>query len=215
MTSSSTSDQPSSTSSTDQPGTQTLAYYDENARTFSDSTVNVEFSSMHERFEALPSPGARILDFGCGSGRDAKHFADAGYQVTATDGSAKLCRLARTHTGLPVRHELFQDLADVEAYDAIWACSSILHLPKRELPDVLAKMARAVVPGGVIYTSFKHGAFEGERNGRHFTDFTEPEFRAFLQRVPQLRIKEAWTTADVRPGREDEKWLNLLLTKRS
>ena len=56
MTSSSTSDQPSSTSSTDQPGTQTLAYYDENARTFSDSTVNVEFSSMHERFEALLSP---------------------------------------------------------------------------------------------------------------------------------------------------------------
>ena len=213
MTSSSTSDQPSSTSSTDQPGTQTLAYYDENARTFSDSTVNVEFSSMHERFEALPSPGARILDFGCGSGRDAKHFADAGYQVTATDGSAKLCRLARTHTGLPVRHELFQDLADVEAYDAIWACSSILHLPKRELPDVLAKMARAVMPGGVIYTSFKLGSFEGMRNGRYFTDLTEPAFRELLGQVESLSVEQCWTTSDVRPGRDAEQWLNLVLRK--
>ena len=213
MTSSSTSDQPSSTSSTDQPGTQTLAYYDENARTFSDSTVNVEFSSMHERFEALPSPGARILDFGCGSGRDAKHFADAGYQVTATDGSAKLCRLARTHTGLPVRHELFQDLADVEAYDAIWACSSILHLPKRELPDVLAKMARAVMPGAVIYTSFKLGSFEGMRNGRYFTDLTEPAFRELLGQVESLSVEQCWTTSDVRPGRDAEQWLNLVLRK--
>ena len=80
---------------------------------------------------------------------------------------------------------------------------------------MFGKMLAALKPGGIIYTSFKLGTFEGMRNGRHFTDFTEPEFRAFLQRVPQLRIKEAWTTADVRPGREDEKWLNLLLTKRS
>ena len=213
MTSSAASGQPGSASSTDQPSAQTLAYYDENARAFSDSTVNVEFSSMHERFEALPSPGARILDFGCGSGRDAKHFADAGYQVTATDGSAKLCRLARTHTGLPVRHELFQDLADVEAYDAIWACSSILHLPKRELPDVLAKMARAVMPGGVIYTSFKLGSFEGMRNGRYFTDLTEPAFRELLGQVESLSVEQCWTTSDVRPGRDAEQWLNLVLRK--
>ena len=194
---------------------RTLAYYAENARKFAGSTADVEFSAMQLKFESLLPSGAKVLDFGCGSGRDAKHFVDAGFDVTATDGSPELCEIAERLAGIPVRNELFQDLAETETYDGIWACSSILHLPKPDLADVLAKMAAARKPGGVVYTSFKHGTFEGMRNGRHFTDFTESGFRAFLQRVPQLRVDEAWTTADVRPGREDEKWLNLLLTKRS
>jgi len=193
--------------------TQTLAYYNQNAEAFAGSTANVEFSQMQQRFERLLSPGARILDFGCGSGRDAKHFLDAGFDVTATDGSAELCKLAHGLTGLPIRHELFQDLADIDAYDGIWACSSILHLPKPELTDVFGKMRDALRPGGIIYTSFKHGTFEGVRNGRYFTDFTEPAFREFLAGIPSLRIEELWITGDVRPGREDEKWLNLLLRK--
>ena len=191
----------------------TLAYYDENATAFASSTANVEFSETQRRFEELLSPGARILDFGCGSGRDAKHFLDAGFDVTATDGSAELCRLADQRIGRPVRHELFQDLAETDAYDGIWACSSILHLPKAELANVFGKMLAALKPGGIIYTSFKLGTFEGMRNGRHFTDFTEATFREFLAGIPGLRIQQAWTTRDVRPGRENEQWLNLLLAK--
>ena len=193
--------------------TDTLAYYDENAAGFASSTADVEFSEMQQRFEALLSPGARILDFGCGSGRDAKHFLDAGFDVTATDGSAELCKLAEQRIGRPVRHELFQELSDIEAYDGIWACSSILHLPKAELADVFGKMLAALKPGGVIYTSFKHGTFEGMRNGRYFTDFTEATFRAFIAGIPGMRIKRVWITGDARPGRQDEQWLNLLLTR--
>ena len=195
------------------PITDTLAYYDENAASFACSTADVDFSEMQQRFEALLSPGARILDFGCGSGRDAKHFLDAGFEVTATDGSAELCKLAEQRIGQPVRCELFQELSDIEAYDGIWACSSILHLPKAELADVLGKMLAALKPGGVIYTSFKHGTFEGMRNGRYFTDFTEATFREFLANTPGVRIEQAWTTGDVRPGRQNEQWLNLLLRK--
>ena len=196
-----------------EPIAQTIAYYDENAREFASSTASVEFSAMQQKFESLFFPGAKILDFGCGSGRDAKHFLDAGFDVTATDGSLELCKLAEQLIGIPVRNELFQDLSEIEVYDGIWACSSILHLPKPALADVLAKMTAALKPNGVIYTSFKYGLFEGLRNGRYFTDFTESEFQAFLKQIPQLRIEESWTTADVRPGREDEQWLNLLLRK--
>ena len=118
----------------------------------------------------------------------------------------------------PSKARLFQpyavrDGAEIEVYDGIWACSSILHLPKPALADVLDKMTAALKPNGLIYTSFKYGSFEGLRNGRYFTDFTESEFQAFLKQIPQLRIEESWTTADVRPGREDEQWLNLLLRK--
>ena len=189
----------------------TLAYYATHARDFAESTANVEFSSTQDRFATLLPPGARILDLGCGSGRDTKHFLDAGFEVTATDGSPELCALASELAGIPVRCELFSDLADVDAYDGIWACSSILHLPRPELEDVLRKMARALRPNGVVYTSFKHGTFEGMRNGRHFTDFTEPALREFLVSVPELRILELWVSGDVRPGREAEQWLNVLL----
>ena len=197
----------------------TLSYYDENAEAFVRSTVDVEFSSTQNRFSALLAPGARILDFGCGSGRDTKHFLDAGFSVTAIDGSEALCEYARKLTGIPIRYERFQDLQDECAYDGIWACSSILHLPKDELADVFGRMVRALRPGGVIYTSFKYGEFEGLRDGRHFTDFTECSFKDFLASdlLPAearcLMIEDLWITSDVRPGRGDQKWLNLLLRK--
>ena len=68
-------------------------------------------------------------------------------------------------------------------------------------------MSRAVKTGGIIYTSFKYGEFEGERNGRYFTDFTTDTFKDFIHDMHGLKIEEQWITGDVRPGRGEEKWL--------
>ena len=160
------------------------------------------------------SVGAFILDFGCGSGRDTKYFLDHGYTVEAIDGSEDLCKLASAHTGVEVKHMLFQDLHEVNKYDAIWACSSILHLPYTELVDVMKKMVTALKDNGLIYTSFKYGTFEGVRNGRYFIDMTEDRLGKLLQDVDELEVEETWVTSDVRPGRGEEKWLNLFLRKK-
>ena len=190
----------------------TIDYYNQNADTFAEQTVAVDFQKTQDRF--LKSlRGSKILDFGCGSGRDAKYFFDLGYEVSAIDGSEELCKIARTYSGIDVKHMYFQDLDEQEAYDGIWACSSILHLTKNELKDVLAKMRRALKPGGIIYTSFKYGEFEGQRNGRYFTDFTLETFRDFMKDIPGLSMDEYWITGDVRPGRGEEKWLNLILSR--
>ena len=109
---------------------------------------------------------------------------------------------------------LFQELTEMKKYDGIWACSSILHLPINELADVMRKMAVALKDNGIIYTSFKYGTFTGERNGRFFTDMTEETFAEFLNEIDDLEIEEQWKTSDVRPGRGEEKWLNLILRKR-
>ena len=191
----------------------TLNYYNTNAKSFISSTLAVDFSQTQDKFLFLLPPAASILDFGCGSGRDTKYFLDAGMQVDATDGSEKLCRLASEYTGIPVRQMLFEELDTKEQYDGIWACSSILHLPKDVLKDVLKKMIVALKENGIIYTSFKYGMFEGERNGRFFTDFTEETFREFVSDVDEIKIEESWITGDVRPGRGDERWLNLILRK--
>lgn len=109
---------------------------------------------------------------------------------------------------------LFQELDDQEKYDGIWACASILHLSKNELADVLQKMCRALKNNGIIYTSFKYGTFEGERNGRYFTDLTEDSFRILLRSVRGLSVEKLWLTGDVREDRGNEKWLNIILRKR-
>ena len=108
---------------------------------------------------------------------------------------------------------LFEELNDQNIYDGIWACASILHLSKSDLFLVFHKMNKALKENGIIYTSFKYGEFEGERNGRYFTDFTEDSLKEFILQIPQLQIKEIWTTGDVREGRGDERWLNILIYK--
>lgn len=75
-------------------------------------------------------------------------------------------------------------------------------------------MVTALKPNGIIYTSFKYGTFEGERDGRYFTDMTEQIFADFIQDIKELQVEEEWVTADVRPGRNEEKWLNLILRKK-
>ena len=109
---------------------------------------------------------------------------------------------------------LFQELEELDKYDGIWACSSILHLPVDELEGVIRKMSDALKDKGIIYTSFKYGTFAGERNGRYFADMTEETFAEFLGRINSLEIEEQWITVDVRPERGEEKWLNLILRKR-
>ena len=101
----------------------------------------------------------------------------------------------------------------VNEYNGIWACSSILHLPKKELRSVLQKMCIALKDNGMIYTSFKYGNFAGDRNGRYFTDFIEDSFQKIIADISELKIEDCWITSDVRPGRDEEKWLNLLLRK--
>ncbi len=193
----------------------TIDYYNEHAQMFSDNTKEINFTGVQDRFLSKLSPEALILDFGCGSGRDTKYFLEKGFSVEAIDGSKELCRIASEYTGITVRHIYFEMLHEVEKYDGIWACSSILHLDRESLADVMRKMVAALKPGGIIYTSFKYGDYEGVRNGRYFTDFTEDSFLEFLGKLDctVVVIEEEWITSDARPGRSEEKWLNIILRK--
>ena len=193
--------------------TRTLTYYNQNAHAFISHTQTVNFQDTQERFLSHLRPGSRILDFGCGSGRDTRYFLQQGYSADAIDGSEELCRLASQYTGIPVKQMLFQDLDCRDTYDGIWACASILHLRMEELTDVFRRMILALHEEGILYVSFKLGNFRGERNGRYFTDIDESGFRKYAEQFPELTIRDLWITADVRSGREEEQWLNIILQK--
>lgn len=193
---------------------KTINYYDINAKEFVEGTLNVDFKATQDKFiNKLPAKGY-ILDFGCGSGRDTKYFLARDFNVDAIDGSIELCKIASEYTNIKVRHMYFNELSIVNKYDGIWACSSILHLSLDDLVDVFKRMSKALKDEGIIYTSFKYGDFSGERNGRYFTDMTENSFDKLIANVENLKVEEQWITADVRPQRGNEKWLNLILRKK-
>lgn len=194
---------------------QTLNYYNQNAPQFNSSTQSLDFAPIQNKFLSFLPPQAHILDFGCGSGRDTKYFLDHGYHTDAIDGSGELCRIASEYTGVPVKKMLFQELNAAEEYDGIWACSSILHSTYYELKDILKKLARALKKEGILYASFKYGDFEGMRNGRYFIDLTEGKLQKILQETNVFGLKEKWISTDIRPGRDEEKWMNIILIKKS
>ena len=193
----------------------TLDYYRRNAVSFTEHTLSADMSEHYARFERyLPKEGTpRILDLGCGSGRDSLHFLRKGCLVDALDGCEELCAAARELTGLPVRCALFGELSAVEEYDGVWASASLLHVPAEELPAVLARVRDSLKRNGVFYLSFKYGSGERDADGRHFTDLDEAGLEALLGAVPGLFTEEVWTSRDVRPGRENERWLNAVLRR--
>ncbi len=192
---------------------KTIDFYNNNAADFVSGTINADVTYIQDRFLALLPKGAKILDFGCGSGRDTKYFIEKGFRAEGVDGSEELCKIASDNTGTTVRHMMFNELDEFDTYDGIWACASILHLPKIELRDVLMKMIRATKYGGYIYASFRYGDFEGYIDERYFTYFTEESFEEFISDIGEIKIVDKWVSEDVRPDRREMKWLNLILRK--
>lgn len=191
---------------------KTIAYYNEHAEDFAASTFSVDMESLYQPFLENLSPTARILDLGCGSGRDSLAFKNKGYQVDAMDYSEALVKKATELTGIPVRQQSFYELEDVEIYDGIWACASLLHCERERLPEVIGRMLRSLKPSGVIYMSFKYGDSDREKDGRYFTDLNEQQAESILQQVVPHTLLKLWLTVDQRPDLQ-EKWLNLLIQK--
>ena len=193
----------------------TRKYYKDKAKQFFDDTVNLDMEKLYRPFLNLIPEKGKILDAGCGSGRDSRHFKKMGYSVTAFDYSEKLVKLASEYIEDTVLHMSFDDLTYNAEFDGIWACASLLHVPKSKMKDTIDKLAAGLKPGGILYASFKYGDKEGVRKDRLFSDYTESTFQSLIKKTPSLRIIKHWKTADVRPDRKGEYWFNALLRKES
>ncbi len=190
-----------------------VEYYDKNHKEFIRSTLAVDMRELYQPFCELLPKGAKILDAGCGSGRDALHFSQNGYCVVAIDASQEMVRATRRLTGVECHQMRFEDFTLVRNFDGIWACASLLHVKRDCLPSVLERLANILVPDGVIYASFKNGSVERQAGQRYFNDMNEFSLRKAIADVANLCVKEIWQTQDVRPGRSREKWLNCILRK--
>ncbi|NME35043.1 MULTISPECIES: bifunctional 2-polyprenyl-6-hydroxyphenol methylase/3-demethylubiquinol 3-O-methyltransferase UbiG [Fusobacterium] len=189
-----------------------IDFYNENALNFFENTVNSDMKDLYSLFLKELHKKASILDLGCGSGRDSKYFIDNGYKVVASDFSKELSILASQYIGQEVVVEDMRKITYENIFDGIWACASMLHLTENEIIDTLNRCYKALKKQGIIYLSFKYGNENYKKDGRSFTCFTEEKFLNLLSNT-KLKCKFILQTNDVRKGRENEKWLNVILYK--
>jgi SAM-dependent methyltransferase len=188
----------------------TLDYYREHAGEFALRTRDIDMAALYDEFLPLVPPGGHILDAGCGVGRDSAAFLERGFQVTAFDASEAMVDMAAARIRRPVLHLSFQQLAFDHRFDGVWACASLLHVPRRDMAQVFSKLHDALVPGGVLYASFKRGPGEEFREGRLFNDYDEDTLSAFVKGQEGWAVVKVWRTEDIRQHRPEVQWVNIL-----
>lgn len=194
----------------------TLDYYNKNSEEYFNSTLNVDMTNTYKEFLKLVPEGGKILDLGCGSGRDSMNFMKLGYEVTAVDGSKELAKKASALLGKEVIASTFEELELKEKFHGIWACASLLHIKREDLKIVLNNLYNNLEDNGVFYMSFKYGEKEYvDDKNRYFNCFTDESIISFINENTKYNILGLYITED-KLGRVNEvKWVNLICNKKS
>lgn len=194
----------------------TLDYYNKNSEEYFNSTLNVDMTNTYKPFLKLVPKDGKILDLGCGSGRDSMNFMKLGYEVIAVDGAKKLAKKASVLLGKEVIVSTFEELELKEKFHGIWACASLLHIKREDLKTVLNNLYNNLDDNGVFYMSFKYGEKEYvDDKNRYFNCFTDESIISFINENTKYNILGLYITED-KLGRVNEvKWLNLICNKKS
>ena len=162
---------------------RTLDFYQQRASEWA-AALPCAWSPQLDPFLDLLHPGARVLELGCGDGRDAERMIARGFEVHPSDGSPVMAGLASERLGREVPVMRFSELEAVEAFDGVWCQASLLHLPEDELPGILSSIHRALRPGGFHWASYKDGTGGGR-----------DEFGRFFSYIPRERLEAAYRAA--------------------
>jgi SAM-dependent methyltransferase len=181
----------------------TLRFYTDEAQVYSARGRDGPSQRLNLLLDRL-KPGARVLELGCGDGRDSEAMLARGFDVHPTDGSEAMARQAEVRLGHPVCTMRFDELAAREAYDGIWANASLLHAPRSALLDILARIFAALKPGGIHVATFKAGSAEGRDGlGRYFNYLSAAEAQAAYRGSADWEILsiQSYTGGDYEGGR--------------
>lgn len=172
----------------DQP---TLEFYATTAEIYTASGKNGTNRFLNDFMKRIPA-GAHILELGCGGGRDAEAMIAAGFNLTPTDGTPEIAAQAEKRLGRPVRVMRFDQLESTAEFDAVWASASLLHVPRADLPQILARIHAALRPGGIHFASYKAGGQEGrDSHGRYFNYLSREEL------LSAYETSASWTILNV------------------
>jgi SAM-dependent methyltransferase len=188
---------------------RTLAHYERNADDFWQGTRDHDVSqNIDALLEALEGDGPhRILDLGCGPGRDLAALRARGHDPVGLDGSARFVAMAQDHTGVPVWQQDLLELALPDAhFDGVFANASLFHVPAQELPRVLGELFACLVPGGVLFASNPRGRNEEGWNGERYGAFHDFEAWSSVVRAAGFAPVRHYYRPEGVP-REQQPWL--------
>lgn len=192
----------------------TIDYYNNNTENYFQTTVNADLSESYERFlKHIPEKG-RIIDIGCGSGRDVAAFTSRGYRAEGLDASAELVQVAKQYTGALIIQADMTTWHAEEPFDGIWCCASLLHLNDEGIKSFFENLKYNLKAGGAIYVSVKSGIETGfDEKGRFMRNFTEDELKEWFDRAG-TEVVESWCTGD-QLDRTGFCWINMIGIKTS
>jgi SAM-dependent methyltransferase len=190
----------------------TIAWYTANAARYTpgfDRTPSRELDPFLDRLK----PGARVLELGCGGGRDSARIAERGFALDATDGTAAMVDATRSVAGVPARHMAFDQLVAVDAYDAVWAQACLIHVPRQSFADVVGRIRAAMRPEGWHFASFKLGSSEGRDGFGRLHNFPTKDWLEAAYRAGGFDIKDSVVFAGQGADGVQRDWLALTVRK--
>ncbi len=192
---------------------RTIDFYELNAGSYAELTLKADLTELRGRFLSQLAPGARILDVGCGAGRDLRAYKDAVFAAEVIEPAAALAKMASEFSGCPVRVAKIEEFDEKDThpkFDGIWACASLLHLRRADLPRALTQIRHSLRESGVLFVSMQQGL--GERfapDGRFYCLYLEEELLRAIQDAGFVAL-DIWESGDALPNRSSIRWINVL-----
>jgi 2-polyprenyl-3-methyl-5-hydroxy-6-metoxy-1,4-benzoquinol methylase len=191
----------------------TLEYYDKNADQYLNKTLFLDLSGLYKEFEAYVTKRGRILDAGCGVGRDTRYFIEHGYTVISLDASKEMVRKCNEYPHAFCLNISFEDLNFNEEFDGIWCCGSLLHLTSEEGKKAIRRLTTSLKVQGVMFVSLKKGEGNKKSEGRFFQYYNESSVGELYKGDLRLEVVKVWVTKSLVPE-ERHDWVNLLLRRK-
>ena len=192
----------------------TLHHYEQCPHDFWQGTKDHDVSQNLDAFCAhLPSTTARVLDFGCGPGRDLRALVLRGKEAIGLDGCADFCQMAREYSGQEVWQQNFIHLKLPSNYFAgIFANASLFHIPRESLRETLLQFHNTLVTNGIVFCSNPRGPNIEQVNGLRYGNYMDLEgWRAFFQDAGFQELQHYYRPKDL--PREAQPWLAMVWRK--
>jgi SAM-dependent methyltransferase len=171
---------------------KTIAFYDNNATSYFDSTFSIDMTEIYKKVRAYVPNGGSVLDAGCGVGRDTQYFIRHGFKVSSFDASARMVELCNQYPFTFCEQKSFADIDYPPTFDLVWACASLLHLNESEFENAISRLVKTLGPDGYFYFSLKKKIDNSKTAKRDFYTYGDDYIHELLVTRYKLTEVEIW-----------------------